>query len=359
MKLENQNILIFSNEPWGNVWYSKHNWAFELSKKNKVFFINPPKKWSFKGLFNILITSYTENLKILNYNNLLPFTRVGWLYQINNFITSKRIKKFLYKKKCRDFIFWTFDPYRFTNPKLFSPKYSIYFIADKYQTQKEKELIKSTDFFITVSKELTNNLDLKKLLVLSHGISSSEFSIDEDVTIEEGYILYIGQIDYRIDYELVVKMVEYFPNERFLFIGQPQHDLTDENFKKLFIDKVYTNLIYHPPVHFKKLKNYIAKAKICLAPMLLHVHGNNINHHKLLQYLALGKPVLAPTFKDYEKNELIFSYGSNDDGITIFKRIFNSKEEPIIIDKRINFAKQFTYENLIEKVEQFLTETNN
>lgn len=359
MKLENQNILIFSNEPWGDVWYSKHNWAFELSKKNNVFFINPPKKWCLKNLFKISITSYTERLKILNYNNLLPFTRIGWLYQINNFIISKRIKKFLFKNNCNEFIFWTFDPYRCTNPKLFSPKFAIYFIADKYQTQKEKELISNTDFFITVSKELTNNLGLKKLLVLSHGISSSEFNNDEDVTIEEGYALYIGQIDYRIDYELVIKMVESFPDKRFLFIGQPQHNLSDKNFKRLFIDKAYSNLIHLPPIHFKRLKNYIAKAKICLAPMLLHVHGNNINHHKLLQYLALGKPVLAPTFRDYEKNELIFSYSSPDDGIAILQRIFNYEEEPILFDKRIIFAKQFTYENLIIKVEQFLTETNN
>ena len=60
-----------------------------------------------------------------------------------------------------------------------------------------------------------------------------------------------------------------------------------------------------------------------------------------------------------EKNELIFSYSSPDDGIAIFQRIFNYEEQPIIIDKRVNFARQFTYENLIEKVEQFLTETNN
>ena len=34
MKLENQTILVTSNEPWGDLWYSKQNYAYELSKKN-------------------------------------------------------------------------------------------------------------------------------------------------------------------------------------------------------------------------------------------------------------------------------------------------------------------------------------
>mgnify|MGYP005859197091 CR=1 FL=1 len=354
MKLENQNILIFSNEPWGDIWYSKHNWAFELAKKNKVFFINPPKRWSLKKIFEISIMPYSENLKILYYNNLLPFTRFGWIYQINNYITSKRLKKFLYKNNFKEFIFWTFDPYRFTNPKLFSPKLAIYFIADKYNIKREKELIKNTDFFITISKTLTDNLNLNKLLVLSHGISSSEFRVEEEVSIEEGYAIFVGQIDYKLDYEFILKIVEEFPNKQFLFIGPLQHNLSNQNFKRLFIDKAYSNVIHLPPIHFKKLKNYIAKAKVCLAPILLHLYENNINSHKLLQYLALGKPVLAPTFKDYENNTLIFSYSSPEDGIAILHKIFNFREDPSILDKRIHFAKQFTYENLITKVEQFL-----
>lgn len=359
MKLENQTILIVSNEPWGDIWYSKHNWAFELAKKNTVIFINPPKKWCFKGLFKISTITYSKNLFILNYNNLLPLTRVKWLYRINNFITSKRLKNYLNKNFSNEYIFWSFDPYRFTNPKLFSPKISLYFIADIYQTQKEKELISNTDFFITVSKELIQNFDLKKLLILSHGISSSEFSIDEKITIDEGYALYVGQIDYRIDFELIIKMVEQFPHERFLFIGKTQQNLSDKNFNKLFIEKAYPNLIYLPPIHFKKLKNYIFKAKVCLAPMLISIHGNNINHHKLLQYLALGRPVLAPQFIDYQNNTLVYSYKNHEEGVKQLNKILNEEENQFVIKERITFAKQFTYNNLIKKLEQFLTESAN
>src|SRR3972149_3808019 len=159
MKLETQHILIVSNEPWGDVWYSKHNWAFELSKKNNVFFINPPSNWKLSNLWNfkIKIEDYTEKLQILNYQNVLPYTRFNLMHQFNNFIVSKKIKKWLLKHLHRDYIFWTFDPYRFSNPKLFSPLFSIYFIADKYDLKREISLIRNTDYFITVSSVLTDN----------------------------------------------------------------------------------------------------------------------------------------------------------------------------------------------------------
>lgn len=361
MKLENQILLIVSNEPWGDVWYSKHNWAYELSKKNKVLFINPPIKWKFSNLwlFDIKIENYTKNLKILNYQNTLPFTRFSLIYKLNNLIVSKKIKKWLLNNNYKKYIFWTFDPYRFSNPKLLSPLFSIYFIADKYDLNRELTLIRNTDYFITVSKKLTDLLPIKNPLILSHGISSVEFSIDSSVDIENNYILYIGNIDYRLDYEFIKLLLDRFPKEQFLFIGNIIPLANNKLFEELFIEKRHPNLIHQPAIHFKELKNYICKAKICLAPMLLGVNGNNINHHKLLQYLALGKPVLATLFADYQNNKLVYSYDNHDDGIKQINVILKEKESQSLIDGRIKFAKQFIYENLIKKVEQFLTESTN
>lgn len=357
MKLENQIILIVSNEPWGDVWYSKHNWAFELAKKNKVFFIDPPKKWHWKNLFSSFISTkkYTEKLQILAYTNALPFTRFSLIYYINNFIISNRLKKWFSENQISNYIFWTFDPYRFSNPKLLSPLFSIYFIADKYTIKREFDLIKNVDFFFSVSNVLTERLALKNPLVLSHGIAETEFSPEKSIEIKEGFILYVGSIDYRLDSAFVKKLVEQFPQEKFVFIGKLVP--TDEEiFTELFLDKKHENLVYHLPIHFKELKNYIAKAKICLAPMQLEVAGNNINHHKLLQYLAQGKPVLSASFKDYEKNDIIHAYQNHEEGIIIMTDLIHNKEEKHIIENRINFAQQFTYNQLIQKIEVFLSE---
>lgn len=83
--------------------------------------------------------------------------------------------------------------------------------------------------------------------------------------------------------------------------------------------------------------------------MLLEVNGNNINHHKLLQYLALGKPILVPQFTDYQNNKLVYAYNNHEEGIQQLSKILKEKQNELITQERITFAKQFTYENLIKK----------
>ena len=92
--------------------------------------------------------------------------------------------------------------------------------------------------------------------------------------------------------------------------------------------------------------------------MLLEVNGNNINHHKLLQYLAQGKPVLAPQFKDYDNNKLVYTYINNEHGIAYLDKILKEQETENIIAERIQFAQHYTYEKLIQKVEAFLSKEN-
>ena len=110
MKLENQNILVISNEPWGDVWYSKHHWAHELSLHNKVFFLNSPVKWSFKHLFkcNIITDNFSESLQIVNYNNRLPLTRFKLIFKLNEFLITRALKKWFRQNNFTDYIFWSF-----------------------------------------------------------------------------------------------------------------------------------------------------------------------------------------------------------------------------------------------------------
>ncbi len=353
MKLINKTILIISNEPWGDIWYSKHNWAFELSKNNKVFFVNPPKKWKFSNLFtsNVSINNYTDNLYILNYNNRLPYTRFNILFKINEFLVFKSLKKIFKNEK--DIVFWTFDPYRLINPKKMNLLTSIYFIADKYQIQREKQLINNVENILSVSKELTKDIKNKPILNLSHGISESEFITEKKIN--DNFILYIGGIDYRLDYETIEHLLKSFPKEKFLFIGKIS-EIDDNSFKRIFIEKKYSNLEYKKAIHFKELKNYIYSAKICLAPMKKGVQGNSINHHKLLQYLSFGKPVLSAKFNDYKNNDLLIEYINSNEAVDKLKLLLDKEENNDVKQKRINFAKQFLYSNLINKIEMFFNE---
>ena len=355
-KLENKNILIISNEPWGDIWYSKHNWAYELSQKNQVFFINSPKRWSIKDLFCEIITikKYSETLKIIDYNNRLPFTRFEFIYWVNALIITKSIRKKIKKEGVLETVFWSFDPYRFPYPKQLNAVKSIFFRVDKFPLLKrERTLLKNVDGLVVTAEILLKNTNAKNNLVLSHGISIEEFESNSKIEYKPGFLIYVGNIDYRMDVSLLKKILIAFPTQNFLFIGKLV-DTANETFQEIFFQKKYPNLILHGVEHFKNLKNYIANAKACLAPMDISIDGNEIHHHKSLQYLAMGKPIITPIFNDSINNdEMMLGYKNSTEAIERIQNLENTETEEKV-QNRISYSKQFLYSNLIKEVESFL-----
>ncbi|MFN3876464.1 MAG: hypothetical protein ACK4L7_11195, partial [Flavobacteriales bacterium] len=45
-------IVIFSLEPWGDMWYSKHHYAAQLAQDHDVFFVSLPDRWRWTDLFS-------------------------------------------------------------------------------------------------------------------------------------------------------------------------------------------------------------------------------------------------------------------------------------------------------------------
>ena len=357
MKLENKNIIIISNEPWGDVWYSKQNWAYELSKKNKVYFFNSPEKWSFLNLFRIRIKSYdySSNLTVVEYEDCLPLRRILLVQKLNDFIIGKRIRSWLSKRGVKKTLFWSFDPFRFLKPVVLKPDLSIFMRVDRFQTKKENELIKNIDGLILTAEELLDDYRVKHKLFLSHGISEEEFILDNDFAppYKSGYILYVGNIDHRLDVDLLRKLVTEMSNERFLFIGRV-NPIDSAIFAEIFIEKKYNNVIVHGVEHFKNLKNYIHYSKACIAPMDVSVHGNAVHHHKTLQYLAMGKAVISPKFNDeINRGGMIFNYKDGDEALSLLRNL-NEIDSKELSKKRIEFASQFTYDCLISQVGDFL-----
>lgn len=357
MKLENQTIFIVSNEPWGDIWYSKHNWAYELSKNNKVIFLNPPQKWTIYSIFNLKFNffNFNKNLVIFNYKNFIPYTRFSVVAYINDYLFLIYFKKWLKKNGINNSIFWTFDPFRFSNPKIFKSIISIYFIADLYRIKKEIKLIKNVDYVFSISKEITDFLKINKPLILSHSISENEFEESINQVELKDYILYIGGIDYRLDFYLINELVSFFQSQTFLFIG-PILNNEDTYFIDLFIKKKYKNLIYKKPVPYFQLKNFISNSKICIAPMKVDSLGNTLNSHKILSYLAQDKPVICPPFKDYKNSDVLFVYNNFSEAKNLFIEILMRKENELKDIKRINFAQKFLFKNQIKKIENFLNE---
>jgi hypothetical protein len=358
--IKNKNIVLVSNEPWGEVWYSKHNYANELSKNNAVLFINPVSGWFFLNLFKFKVnyTTVTNHLTVLSYNNILPI-RNKFLYTLNNLLVSRLLKKEIYRKTGGIDIFWSFDPFRLSNPNLFGAETSIFHSVDKYNfvPYGEKELAIKSKFVIGVSEVISGiykSLN-KNVFTIPHGISEDEFKFDEEKIKSipyNNYFLYVGNIDFRLDWELIKKLVSSFVNVSFLFIGKINKNLEVEH-KMLFEANQYPNLIYINALPFKELRNYIYKSTLCLAPMSSAVNGNAIAHHKIYQYLAQGKPVLGIEFSDYIPfKELLYMSNDSTRLISMAKEFLKNGEDPDLPGKRIALAEKNKFEILLTRISE-------
>lgn len=358
--IKNKNIVLVSNEPWGDIWYSKHNYANELSKHNKVLFISPVTGWRFLNLFKFKtsLQKISDNLSILSYTNVLPI-RNKFLSRLNDKLVSPLLRKEINKKMSEIDVFWTFDPFRLSNPKLFRPKISIFHSVDKYNflPYGEEELAIKSNFVICVSESISDiyrSLN-KNVFTIPHGISEDEFKPDEEKLKnipQKDYFLYVGNIDFRLDWYLLKKLFSSFSNVEFLFIGKLNDTLEPEN-RALFETKIYPNLTYIKALPFKDLKNYIYRSAACLAPMSQTVNGNAIAHHKIYQYLALGKPVFGIEFSDYAQfKELLYMSNESDKLISMVENFLKNGEDKSLTAKRIDLAGKNKFNVLLERISE-------
>lgn len=367
MKLENQTILITSNEPWGDIWYSKQNYAYELSKKNRVIFSNPPTRWSTKNLFRnppIQQGHYNENLSFISYENFLPI-RSNFLNRTNDKWVAKKIKKELHKQGIKDYIVWAFDPNRLYTPAQLGAKYSIYHCVDYYYSQYlgEANLCENSDLIFATSQKFLDEYTQFKTpqYVVPHGISSEEFSLDSqqleattDMEVED-YGLYVGVIDHRMDFDLLEEALKYFPHQPFVFVGPLRLPPNKEAAKRIFEQKLYKNVYAIGPRHFKTLKYYIKKAKFCISFMDMEYHPNIVHHHKTLVYLSQGKPTFGPIFTEYANlKDILYMDNDGRSQLEMLENFIKNGEDSSLEAKRIAHAQKYTFENVLTKASNII-----
>jgi len=364
MRLENQTILITSNEPWGDLWYSKQNYAYELSKKNKVYFINPPTKWTPRNLLKnkAVEKSYNENLHYIEYENFLPI-RGNFLNRLNNRWVSFLLKKYFRKKGIHDYILWAFDPLRLFDPSLLGAKLSIYHCVDFYYFKYlgEHELCKNSDLLFATSQRFLDEYTKYEApkYIMPHGISSEEFELDKDKLTQtdltvDNYALYIGVIDHRMDFDLLEKALQRFPDLPFVFVG-PLRLPDRPAAKRIFIEKKYSNVHAIGPRHFKTLKYYVKRSLFCISFMDMEYHANTVHHHKTLVYLAQGKPVFGPVFSEYKNlGNIMYMNNTHEGLLDLIEQFLKNGETADLADLRINYARQYTFETLLMKANEIV-----
>lgn len=363
MKLDGLTILLVSNEPWGIVWLSKHHYAAELAKRNRVIFLDPPLRWDWK---KSLTTSFQEDkifpgLSVLRYSNPLPRAVTGPAFSLNAWLVARRLGAFLRRSDAKPDLIFTFDPFRPLSPRVLGARYSIYYIADNYETPRERAVLRVADTVLAISPELAvRDLDERRRVanVIPHGVPENGFEEDALVQPSVGHgIISCGTFGPRNDWDILLAVAKHFPASALRLVGPVvTRGMSEEDKGKLEELRAMPNVVFAGIKSYPEMSRDIAAASVGIcAYKKSNSTAATSSVLKNIQYLSFGRPVVSTPVHDPRLAPgFVWMAGNPEEFIKALDHVLSAPHDPDLARARIAFTKELSYAKLIERIEGIL-----
>ena len=368
-RFNEKTILIISPEPWGENFVSKHHYAIELSKDNAVYFLNPPSKLNQKSRIS-------NSLVVVDYRAM--FRGLG---KLPSFLSStlirnelKRIEKLVGNKFD---IIWNFDSSRFFNLFKITQKLKIAHLVDLGEYFQRPLLCKTSDICLCTSDAIAKEMKVFNDFTfnIGHGVQNPSGSIKltskERLELQNDFrfnAFYIGNLSSKyLDWQTIRKIACENTSVAFYFIGPlGKSNLSNDN----PIDPFFNDVRMLPNTFFlgsrpsTKIISYLKESDVLIISYKANGHKQQLaNPHKVLEYLASGKVLIASWTEEYVGKKDLFEMVDENEAMPIlFKnvianlRFYNSIEKQ---EFRQNFAKEHTYDRKINLIADLINSSLN
>lgn len=388
--IQNKDIIIVGQQPWDvEIGSNCKNIALELSKHNRVLYVNSPLDritlLRHKDLANVkkrleVIKGKTNGLIHLQENlwNLYPdeiIESINWIknqtaYNFLNKVNNKRfansIKKAIKQLGFNDYVLFNDnDMFRsFYLKELLKPTLSIYYSRDfmlavdywkLHGTTMEPELIAKSDLCVANSTYLANYCGKynRNSFYVGQGCDLDTFTgynqqqtPPKDIMyIPNPVIGYVGALQsIRLDMEILRHIAKQRPHWSIVLVG-PE----DGEFQKSDLHSI-------PNIHFLGGKNpdllpaYISSFDVCLNPQIVNQVTIGNYPRKIDEYLAMGKPVVATrteamsTFAGH-----VYLGDTKEDYVRLIDQALAENNEALK-QERIRFAGTHTWTNNVGEI---------
>lgn len=309
-RIVGKKVLVIGTESWFGPLLSKHHIVFELCHENEVLYIEP-----FFHLGWLLHGKLPQRIYHEPYHQLQPtsLTRLA-PWRLPKSSTNKTIRRLserimqvqMLSKGFHPDIIISFSPYyAFLTSQPNTP--FIYYAVDAVETKEtiaaELETLSQADLVVAATEELFCRFQGKtrRLRYLSHGVSpeflnASAMKLPEVVSsINRPRIGFIGAVSQVIDIPLVIELARSRPAYSIVLVGPYEKQnfgggLTPEAVAHL---RAYPNIHLLGPCPSSEVGAYISGFDVGIIPYDLSHPRIHFSYHKVLQYMALGKPVVT------------------------------------------------------------------
>lgn len=380
--LQHKTILIVSPQDWGKMFLSKHHYAMELAKAgNQVYFLNPPTTSSSLKSGEVVVgeSMLHKNLFMIRHRLYFPYSIKFRSLTLFHWLMKKQVKAIVSKIGGKVDIIWSFD-IGHLYPFKFFPSQSIKVFHPVDEPLRKEAIMAATgaDIIFSVTREILSkyqSFDARKEFI-NHGVSK-EF-IDRLISTRQqpknsGQILvgYAGNLlRPDMDRATLVKIVRENPQVQFHFFGSYQSKDaniggTDDTESQTFIKNLQeqSHVYLHGALGQEDLSVAFGKMDAFLVCYDINKdQSKGTNYHKLMEYIATGKVVIANNITTYSSEpdliQMTLERSNNEKLPALFKNVIehlseqNSEEKT---KKRVEFAQDNIYPKQVERIDEVLS----
>ena len=386
--LHSQNIICISSIDWDFIWQGHQEiMSTFANNNNRVLFIEntgvrtpgfsdlPRLKERFinwrKGLGGI--RQERENLYVFS-PLIIPFPYSKIARWFNRRLLLSTLNRWIQAMDFNDAIIWAFLPTGLTLDLINSinKKLIIYYCIDNFAVSSslahkvkstEQKLIKQSDLVFVTAKQLYDycSQENPRVYLFPFGVNISCF---EQVRmqrhpqfpaglkgIKQPIVGYIGGVHKWLDQALIKEVAQIHPDYSFVFVGPVQTDISTLSDLK--------NVYFLGAKLHQEIPLYIDYFAVGIIPYLLTDYTQNVYPTKLNEYLALGKPVVSTDLLEInafnQKWSGIVAVGKKPRLFgACLEEAINSSGDKQIIKRRIEIARQNTWQKKIEEMSQLV-----
>lgn len=367
--MNKQRIFILSPQHWGTMFLSKHHYAIELAKMgNQVFFINPPEptwKWG-KSQFDIKETEF-QGMFLVDQQLNVPYNLKFHMEPIFHFFMKRHVAKMENILGAPDLV-WSFDLGNNYPLKFFSKSgKKLFFPADFPRNKMAIEAAQGADLIVSIAQEILDEYPLgkNKKLLINHGVAQHFIDAGATPYQKKVDIIRVGLsgnfLRSDIDRPILLEIIKSHPSIIFEFFGA--FEMKDSNIgggndteTLHFIKTLKTsdNVLLHGTIPSHQLAEELRRIDLFLICYDVQKdQSKGTNYHKVMEYLAYGKPIVSNNISAYSKSDNLInmcqSRESNLELINLFKEKITTIDF-LINDSQRDYSKANSYARQTEQI---------
>lgn len=357
--MKNKLIIFFTMSLWNEPHRGRHHYATQLSKDNVVVWVNRTLSWK-ENYESPNVEEINGNLYVLHTGKSLLPHRFRVSEKLNNNRRIRLLNDFLKKKIGRKpDLLWLYDFTAEKITKYYSNSKSIYFCNDYFGEEAflnyEVDLARKVNYVFCTAPKLMERF--KKInensYFIPHGIWPNEVPKRYEKKKNMDTVGYIGTLNNTLDLNFFYEIIKNTNCQ--LIIGGPIIE-SSHNMKNQYAELFnHDRVSYIGNLNKKQMMLEISKLDVCLIPYKCDKVGEYRFALKFLEYLSMGKPIVATPFFDWPSpyNEFVNIYKGNNSLDSFLTSVYNNWDY-IYFEKALNICENATWESRVEEINQLI-----